>query len=263
MSNASPGMPADREEIPASRRRGGLAATRGGGQLNERTFFCRSCQMVERGLWVPSGWYLLERAPGGSGRHLRLGLYCSLACLMEAAGELAQGAAEHADRLGLDSEDAHNRRRTRILETAQTLIHGGMSIRQAAESLEVPTVALRTWLRAAGISVGATGTPPGADRPQPGPPARTPPAGPPSPPVNPVNPVNPVSRVNELAQQGTLTDLRWDTEQTGPPHRPTFTVTATARPAGAATAITASGNGTTKTEAKAQAAAALLTALPT
>ena len=68
-----------REEVPVSRRRGGLAATRGGWQQTERSFFCRSCQMVERGVWVPAGWYLLERAPGGRGRHLRLGLYCSLA----------------------------------------------------------------------------------------------------------------------------------------------------------------------------------------
>ena len=216
MSNASPGVPVGREEIPASRRRGGLAATRGGHQLNERTFFCRSCQMVERGLWVPSGWYLLERAPGGSGRHLRLGLYCSLTCLMKAASELAQGAAEHADRLGLDSEDAHNRRRTRILETAQTLLHGGI---EHPPGRRVPGGAHQ---RAADLAARGRNQPRHHRHPARHRPAAAGPAGthtrrpsPPSPPVN------PVSRVNELVQQGALTDLRWATEQTGPPHRPT------------------------------------------
>ncbi|MEV4245868.1 hypothetical protein AB0J63_20945 [Streptosporangium canum] len=49
------------------------------------------CQRAERGVWVPAGWYLLERAPGGKGRHLRLGLYCSVACLIAAGQMLEEG----------------------------------------------------------------------------------------------------------------------------------------------------------------------------
>ncbi|WP_031173125.1 hypothetical protein [Streptosporangium roseum] len=80
------------QQVPASRRRGGLAAARGGHQEAERSFFCRICQRAERGVWVPAGWYLLERAPGGKGRHIRLGLYCSIACLV-AAGQTLSFAA--------------------------------------------------------------------------------------------------------------------------------------------------------------------------
>ncbi|GAA4210810.1 hypothetical protein GCM10022252_79110 [Streptosporangium oxazolinicum] len=50
------------QQVPASRRRGGLAATRSDHQESERSFFCRVCQRAERGVWVPTGWYLLERA---------------------------------------------------------------------------------------------------------------------------------------------------------------------------------------------------------
>lgn len=227
-------------EVPVSRRRGGLAAARGDWQPAERSFFCRSCQMAERGLWVPAGWYLLERAPGGQGRHLRLGLYCSLECLMQAAGTLREGAAEHAQRLGLGSEEEHVRARARIVETAQTLLHGGMTIRQAADNLNVPTSALRTWLSAAGIRVGA-----GAGDGQATYIGGSDPA------------TNPVGRVNELAQRCLLTDVKWRTRRSGPEHEPCFTATVTAQRDGRA--VTGTGSAATKATAKADAARALLT----
>ncbi|MEU4411321.1 hypothetical protein AB0F88_43045 [Streptosporangium sp. NPDC023963] len=119
--------------VPASRRRGGLAATRGGlaatrgglaairggHQESERSFFCRICQRAERGVWVPAAWYLLERAPGGKGRHIRLGLYCSVACLVCAGEMLEAGAAEHAARMDLPTEEDRRRERARVVEVAQ------------------------------------------------------------------------------------------------------------------------------------------------
>ncbi|MER5627287.1 hypothetical protein ABT061_40320 [Streptosporangium sp. NPDC002544] len=139
--------------VPASRRRGGLAATRGGHQESERSFFCRICQRAERGLWVPAGWYLLERAPGGKGRHVRLGLYCSVACLVRAGEMLEAGAAEHAARMDLPTEEDRRRERARIIEIAQTLLSGGLTIRHAAENLNVETFTLKTWLKEASIQI--------------------------------------------------------------------------------------------------------------
>ncbi|MGN9788540.1 hypothetical protein ACTMTF_44565 [Nonomuraea sp. ZG12] len=126
---------------------GGLAATRGGHQESERSFFCRICQRAERGVWVPAGWYLLERAPGGKGRHIRLGLYCSVACLVRAGEMLEAGAAEHAARMDLPTEEDRRRERARVTDIAQTLLSGGLTIRQAAESLNVETFTLKTWRR--------------------------------------------------------------------------------------------------------------------
>ncbi|WP_068928036.1 putative dsRNA-binding protein [Planobispora rosea] len=149
MSRTDQQPPAD--EVPPSRRRGGLAAIRGDGQDNPRSFFCRVCHRCENGLWVPAGWYLLERAPGGKGRHIRLGLYCSVACLVRAGEMLQAGAAEHAARLGLPTEEQVRRERNRAVETAQTLLAGGMTVRQAADSLNVPTFTLKVWLKEAGV----------------------------------------------------------------------------------------------------------------
>ncbi|WP_329087716.1 MULTISPECIES: hypothetical protein [unclassified Streptosporangium] len=139
--------------VPASRRRGGLVTTRGGHQEGERSFFCRICQRAERGMWVPAGWYLLERAPGGKGRHIRLGLYCSVACLVRAGEMLEAGAAEHAARMDLPTEEDRRRERARVVDIAQTLLSGGLTIRQAAESLNVETFTLKTWLKEAGIQI--------------------------------------------------------------------------------------------------------------
>jgi hypothetical protein len=111
------------DQVPTLRHRGGLAATRSGHQDAERSFLCRVYQRTERGLWVPAGWYALERTPGGRGRHVRLGLYC------------------------------RRRERQRVVDVAQTPLSGGMSVRQAADSFHVPTFTLKTWLKEAGIRI--------------------------------------------------------------------------------------------------------------
>ncbi|GAT67321.1 ribonuclease II [Planomonospora sphaerica] len=115
------------DQVPASRRRGGLAATRSGHQETDRSFFCRVCQRTERGLWVPADWYALERVPGGRGRHVRLGLYCSVACLVAAGQMPADGAAAHAQRMNLPNEEDRRREHQRVVDVAQTLLGGGMS----------------------------------------------------------------------------------------------------------------------------------------
>src|SRR5262245_3190307 len=48
-----------------------------------RPFFCRNCGSEQRSLDVPSGWYLLSRQLSPTEGKLRLGLYCSAACLTE------------------------------------------------------------------------------------------------------------------------------------------------------------------------------------
>ncbi|OLM09779.1 hypothetical protein Ae706Ps2_6241 [Pseudonocardia sp. Ae706_Ps2] len=117
----------------------------------ERSYFCRSCKLTAVGISVPTGWYLLERSPGGGGRHLRLGMYCSLACVLSAAEDLKLGEKEHAGRLGTPADA--ERDRARILERAETMIRRGMSAKAAADVLQVPPAALRTWLKAAGVAV--------------------------------------------------------------------------------------------------------------
>ncbi|MGC5010120.1 hypothetical protein ACLQ2R_05090 [Streptosporangium sp. DT93] len=88
---------------------------------------------------MPAGWYLLERAPGGKGRHIRLGLYCSVACLVRAGEMLKAGAAEHAARMDLPTEEDRRRERTRVVDIAK--------------SLNVETFTLKTWLKEAGIQI--------------------------------------------------------------------------------------------------------------
>ncbi len=78
-------------------------------------------------------------------------MYCSLACVLSAAEDLKLGEREHAVRLGT-SVDAE-RDRARVLERAETMIRRGMSAKAAADVLQVPPAALRTWLKAAGIPV--------------------------------------------------------------------------------------------------------------
>src|SRR5438132_11417393 len=134
---------------------GPSASSRPFGERSERSFFCRSCKRAHRGLWVPEGWYVVERATGGGARHLRLGLYCSLACLEQAAaGHLAEARAvnAHAGQADLVRDKA------RTVERAETLLHQGMTIRAAGDALEVPTSTLRHWLREAGARVGPDGT---------------------------------------------------------------------------------------------------------
>jgi hypothetical protein len=72
---------------------------------------------------------VLERAVGGGGRHLRVGLYCSLDCLAAAGDRLAGAERDAGGRRGLPV--GVERDRARLVEIAQTLLHQGAMIRAA------------------------------------------------------------------------------------------------------------------------------------
>jgi len=226
---------------------------------------------------------VLERAAGGGGRHLRVGLYCSLGCLAAAAGgDLAEAEQDAGAWHGLPAGAA--RGRARLVEIAQTLLHQGATIRAAGDELGVPTSALRHWLREAGVRVGADGTltgsaapvPPGKDKdgaahgiaagprtPAPAasgsPPAPAAAGGPPPAPAAVSG--APVQALHELAQAGYVTGLDWETEVDGAAHRPVFSCTVSARVTGIPGPARARGTGGSKAAAKASAAAALLARL--
>ena len=233
------------------------AASRPFGERAERSFFCRSCKRAHRGLWVPEGWYVVERATGGGARHLRLGLYCSLACLEQAAaGHLAEARAvnAHAGQADLVRDKA------RTVERAETLLHQGMTIRAAGDALEVPTSTLRHWLREAGVRVGPDGTP---TSPAPEPPARE--AAEPEPAPGARQPADPADQaalgeLNHLVQLGYLTDITWSFDADGPAHARVFRAVAAARLPGVPGEMTGTGSASTKAAAKAAAARALLEA---
>lgn len=276
---AMPGSGSPAAEQP---RRGlDVAASRPFGQSVERSFYCRSCRLTARGRWVPAGWYVLERAVGGGGRHLRVGLYCSLDCLAAAGGDLAAAEQDAAARRGLPAGTA--RVRARLVEIAETLLHRGATIRAAGDVLGVPTSTLRLWLREAGVRVGADGTltgsaspalspagtgkPPGMDEEEHGSGGRgtgeelAAPAAGDLPPAPAAVSGAPVQTLNELAQAGYVTDLAWQSVAEGAAHQPVFSCTATARVSGIAGPVTARGTGGSKAAAKASAAAALLAGL--
>jgi hypothetical protein len=251
-----------------------VAASRPFGQVAERSFYCRSCRLTARGRWIPAGWYVLERAAGGGGRHLRVGLYCSLGCLAAAAGgDLAEAEQDAGARYGLPAGAA--RGRARLVEIAQTLLHQGATIRAAGDELGVPTSALRHWLCEAGVRVGADGTLTGSAAPAPpgkdkdgtahsmaaGPPTPAPAAASGSPPAPAAVSGAPVQALHELAQAGYVTDLAWETGVDGAAHRPVFSCTVSARVTGMPGPARARGTGGSKAAAKASAAAALLARL--
>ena len=194
--------------------------------------------MVARGHWVPAGWYLLERSVGGSGKHLRLGVYCSLDCLVRAKDDLSALGSRSA----LPAE-ATDRDRARLLGVARTLLHSGLTIRQAGDQLDLPTSTLRHWLREDGVEVGVDGTLLGLTES-----------------TKATRPVrwdaNPVSVLNELAQTERIRDLEYQPETHGPPHAPTFACTASVTIDGES--LTATEIGDTKAAAKSAAAAAVL-----
>jgi len=244
------------------------AASRPFGERSERSFFCRSCKRAHRGLWVPEGWYVVERATGGGARHLRLGLYCSLACLEQAAaGHLAEARAVNAHTGQADLV----RDKARTVERAETLLHQGMTIRAAGDALEVPTSTLRHWLREAGVRVGPDGTLTGATQ---EPPAQeagasagaaAPEAPVPEPAPGARQPADPADQaalgeLNHLVQLGYLTDITWSFDAGGPAHARVFCAVATARLSGVPGEMTGTGSASTKAAAKAAAARALLEA---
>ncbi|HET9970974.1 MAG TPA: helix-turn-helix domain-containing protein [Streptosporangiaceae bacterium] len=239
------------------------AASRPFGERAERSFFCRSCKRVHRGLWVPEGWYVVERTAGGGARHLRLGLYCSLPCLEQAAaGHLAEVAANAETDLARDS--------ARIVERAETMLHQGMTIRAAGDALGVPTSTLRHWLREAGVRVGPDGTltgPMQESRESQEPPAPEPPAqeAGPTPAPGAKRPADPadqaaLAELNHLVQLGYLAEVAWSFEAEGPAHARVFRAVATARLSGVPGELTGAAGANTKAAAKAAAARALLKA---
>jgi len=239
------------------------AASRPFGERAERSFFCRSCKRAHRGLWVPEGWYVVERAAGGGARHLRLGLYCSLPCLEQAAaGHLAEGAvARDVNAHGGQADLVRDK--ARIVERAETLLHQGMTIRAAGDALEVPTSTLRHWIREAGVRVGPDGTLTGP-APEPPVPMPVPEAGPTPAPgeKRPADPADQAALVelNHLVQLGYLTDVAWSFETEGPAHARVFRAVATGRLAGVSGELTGVGSAGTKAAAKAAAARVLLEA---
>ncbi|MGH9048082.1 MAG: putative dsRNA-binding protein [Acidimicrobiales bacterium] len=207
---------------------------------------------------------MLERAAGGGGRHLRIGLYCSLGCLTAAGGDLAAAEQGAGAKWGLPAEAA--RSRARLVEIAQTLLHQGATIRAAGDELGVPTSSLRHWLREAGVRVGADGTLTGSAGPVP-PPDKdkkkddTSAGGTAAPAAAAGAGGAPVQALHELAQAGYVTDLAWETGVDGAAHRPVFSCTVTARVTGIAGPVRARGTGGSKAAAKASAAALLLAGL--
>jgi hypothetical protein len=61
-------------------------------QPSPRTYYCRGCGVEDKGHYVPRGWYSTRRhlGEGGNGA-IRLGLFCSLPCLLAALTKLARG----------------------------------------------------------------------------------------------------------------------------------------------------------------------------
>jgi len=57
-----------------------------------RLYYCRGCGTEAVGYYVPRGWYSTRRhlGEGGNGA-IRLGLFCSLACMVSALTKLARG----------------------------------------------------------------------------------------------------------------------------------------------------------------------------
>lgn len=218
-------------------------------------YYSDPCNLTTRAYNVPAGWYLLDRAPGGRGRHLRLGMYCSLACLLQHADQLRAGEREHAEHLGLAADP--DRDRARLLERADTMLAAGLTLRQTADTLDITPTALRTWLRAAGKPTRPT------DHAEPAHPAPGGVSGMPTT-DGPGGAPSPISVLHQLRDAGHLLALAITvTSADGPEHQRTFTAEARAEtpPDNTGTnagAITARGAGPTKTAAKTAAATVLL-----
>jgi len=223
----------------------GVAAQRE--RTGERPYFCRGCLMVQRGRWVPTGWYTVERSVGGGGKARRLGLYCSAACIIASKDKFEAGEAAHDRLIGL-TEHA-GQRAERLVQVARTLLYDGqMTLRQVGDELDVPTKALRELLTRAGVEI-------------PDPPAPAPAAEKTSDPDKPALVV-----INELTHSGRVRDVAWSADPpAGPAHEPVFTVRVTAQartPDGGYLPVQAEAEAASKAAARAVAGAALLAALP-
>ncbi len=114
-----------------------------------RSYFCRTCGLAQSASAVPAGWYTLERGAGRARRHLWLGLYCSVRCLLDAAAVLEEGETTKSRKLARTEPPAHAR--ARQLERAPELLARGMSVRAIGDELAVPTDTVRLRLRQAGL----------------------------------------------------------------------------------------------------------------
>jgi hypothetical protein len=215
-------------------------------RTGERTYFCRGCLIAQTGRWVPAGWYTLERSVGGGGKSRRLGLYCSVACIIDSEERIKAGEAAHDRLIGVAENPGQ--RAERLVELARKLLYDGqMTLRQVGDELDVPTSALRQLLQRAGIEIPPTPAPahraekPGADPDKPA-----------------------LMVIHELTQTGRLREVEWSEEGTGPAHAPTFTVRVTAQartPDGGFRPFTAEASAGAKMAAKASAGAALIVQL--
>jgi hypothetical protein len=156
--------------------------------------------------------------------------------------------------MDLPSEADRHRERQRVVDVAQTLLSGGMSVRQAADSLDVPTFTLKTWLKEAGIRIEAAAGERETARIAVATAAAQ--AG-----ERLTSEHHPVSVLNEQAQRGRITPLEWQVASTGPSHAPAFTATVATQLVDGDRVVSATGSGASKAVARMAAAAALLTEL--
>jgi hypothetical protein len=120
-------------------------------------------------------------------------VYCSVDCLARTKDELAEGA-----RRGALAAETTDRDHARLTEIARTMLHSGMTVRQAGDHLEIPTSTLRHWLREAGLELGPDGT---LAAPEPA-----------AVKAKPLGGGSAVSTLNELGQAGVVSDIRYEIE---------------------------------------------------
>ena len=218
----------------------------------ERTFYCRTCGQAARACGCPRAGISSSGRPAGRGGP-RLGLYCRLDCLWEARDVLSAGDREHTRRGGRPVDPVRDR--ARVVETAETLLHRGVSVRRVAETLDVDRRQLEHWLTEAGLITPTPTVAASADA------ATAAVSGLAAPAARDVTArideglaagTPSVSLAHELVQIGAITALTWSHVQDGPSHEPRFTATVTTtvdeKPCG--------GTGTAATKASARTAAA-------
>lgn len=219
-----------------------------------RTFSCPTCGAHAFGKVGPPGWYLLTRATTTGTEAVSIGAYCTLPCLVRSQRRHEEEAAAHGSRLGFPEDDLELRREQ--LETVMSLMHRGMTVRQAGDQAGISTKTVRNWLQAAGIVLtdgrlaGINPSMPPKQCPAPAAEFRA---------VH--SSTSAVGGVNELAQIYVLLDVNWDTTSSGPPHNPTFTTVVSATRADTSTRLDATGTDRRKARSKELAAQELLSEL--